>query len=566
LGSFDNVFNSINLKEKQKNNMTPLNIPEWQSLARHYSDLKFVSMREQFALDSGRFDRFSEKSGDLLLDYSKNRITQETVDKLLELAAAVGVPEWIERMFTGEIVNHTEGRAVLHTALRNRGNKPVMVDGQDVMPKINAVLAKMKQFCDQIHNGERLGFSGKRITDIVNIGIGGSDLGPAMICDAMEPYAKEGMSAHFVSNVDGTDLSTTLEKLNPETTLFVIASKTFTTQETLTNAESAREWFLKSGSEEDVTKHFVAVSTSADAVAEFGIDTENMFEIWDWVGGRYSIWSAIGLPIALYVGMDNFERLLDGGHEMDKHFRNQPLAENIPVIMGLLGVWYASFFNAQTQAIVPYDHSLARFPNYMQQLDMESNGKFINREGQRISYKTGPVIWGTPGTNGQHAYFQLIHQGTQLIPVDFVLPVNSHYPKSDHQSILLANGLAQSEALMKGKTAEEVRVELSNEGYEGKELEALLPHKVFPGNRPSNILLFPKLTPEMLGQLVALYEHKVFVQGVIWNINSFDQWGVELGKQLASAILPDLFDGAEISTHDSSTTSMIKLIRELRQN
>jgi glucose-6-phosphate isomerase len=565
LGSFDNVFSSINLKEKQKNNMTPLNIPEWQSLARHYSDLKFVSMREQFALDSGRFDRFSIKSGDLLFDYSKNRITQETVDKLLDLANAVDVPEWIERMFTGEAINLTEGRSVLHTALRNRSNTPVMVDGQDVMPSINAVLAKMKTFCDQIHSGEWVGFSGKKFTDIVNIGIGGSDLGPAMICDALEPYAKEGMSAHFVSNVDGTDLSTTLEKLNPETTLFVIASKTFTTQETLTNAESARAWFLKTATKEDVAKHFVAVSTNADAVAKFGIDTTNMFEFWDWVGGRYSIWSAIGLPIALYVGMDNYERLLDGGHEMDNHFRSQPLAENIPVIMGLLGVWYANFFNAQTQAIVPYDHSLARFPSYMQQLDMESNGKFINRGGQRISYKTGPVIWGTPGTNGQHAYFQLIHQGTQLIPVDFVLPVNSHYPKSDHQSILLANGLAQSEALMRGKTAEEVRVELSDEGYEGRELEALLPHKVFPGNRPSNILLFPKLTPEMLGQLVALYEHKVFVQGVIWNINSFDQWGVELGKQLAKAILPDLFDGAEISTHDSSTTNMIKLIRELRQ-
>lgn len=545
--------------------MTPLNIPEWQSLARHYSDLKFVSMREQFALDSGRFDRFSVKSGDLLLDYSKNRITQETVDKLIELAEAVNIPEWIERMFSGEMINHTEGRSVLHTALRNRSNTPVMVDGQDVMPQVNAVLAKMEKFCSQVHNDEWLGYTGKKFTDIVNIGIGGSDLGPAMICDALEPYALEGMSAHFVSNVDGTDLSTTLEKLNPETTLFVIASKTFTTQETLTNAQSARTWFLKAGNQEDIAKHFVAVSTNAEAVAEFGIDTENMFEFWDWVGGRYSIWSAIGLPIALYVGMDNFERLLDGGHEMDNHFRSQPLTENIPVIMGLLGVWYANFFNTQTQAIVPYDHSLARFPNYMQQLDMESNGKFINREGQRISYKTGPVIWGTPGTNGQHAYFQLIHQGTQLIPVDFVLPINSHYPECDHQSILLANGLAQAEALMKGKTAEEVRVELSNEGYEGKELEALLPHKVFPGNRPSNILLFPKLTPEMLGQLVALYEHKVFVQGVIWNINSFDQWGVELGKQLAKAILPDLFDGAEISAHDSSTTNMIELIRELRQ-
>ncbi|MAX52836.1 MAG: glucose-6-phosphate isomerase [Methylophaga sp.] len=545
--------------------MTPLNIPEWQSLVRHYSDLKFVSMREQFALDSSRFERFSIKSGDLLLDYSKNRITQETVDKLIQLAEAVELQDWIERMFKGEAINHTEGRAVLHTALRNRSNMPVMVDGKDVMPTVNAVLEKMRNFCEQVHNGTWLGFSGKKITDIVNIGIGGSDLGPAMICDALEPYGIEGMGVHFVSNVDGTDLSTTLEKLNPETTLFVVASKTFTTQETITNAHSARNWFLKKGKQQDVAKHFVAVSTNATEVAKFGIDTANMFEIWDWVGGRYSLWSAIGLPIALYTGMGNFERLLDGGHQMDKHFREQPLAENIPVIMAMLGIWYVNFFNSQTQAIVPYDHSLARFPSHMQQLDMESNGKFINRSGARINYKTGPVIWGTPGTNGQHAYFQLIHQGTQLIPVDFVLPVNSHYPECDHQSILLANGLAQAEALMKGKTAEEVRAELVKEGYEGKELEALLPHKVFPGNRPSNVLLFPKLTPEMLGQLVALYEHKVFVQGVVWNINSFDQWGVELGKQLAKAIVPELKDDADISAHDSSTTHLIKLIRELRQ-
>ncbi len=546
--------------------MTPLNIPEWQSLDRHYGDIKYLSIREQFALDSGRFDRFTLRSGELLLDYSKNRITQETIDKLIALAQAVNMTEWTERMFTGDIINHTEGRAVLHTALRNRSNTPVLVDGQDVMPLVNAVLRKMARFCEQVHTGHWLGYSGKKITDIVNIGIGGSDLGPAMICDALEPYGIDGLSVHFVSNVDGTDLSTTLEKLNPETTLFVVASKTFTTQETLTNAQSARQWFLKSAQQSDVAKHFVAVSTNAEAVAAFGIDTDNMFEIWDWVGGRYSLWSAIGLPIALYIGMDNFERLLDGGHAMDVHFRHQPLAENIPVIMGMLGIWYVNFFNSQTHAIVPYDHSLARFPSHMQQLDMESNGKFINRQGARINYKTGPVIWGTPGTNGQHAYFQLIHQGTQLIPVDFVLPVNSHYPDCDHQSILLANGLAQAEALMKGKTAEEVRSELVKEGYEGKALEALLPHKVFPGNRPSNALLFPKLTPEMLGQLVALYEHKVFVQGVVWNINSFDQWGVELGKQLAKAILPDLLATDEsISEHDSSTSELIRLIRQLRQ-
>ncbi len=547
--------------------MTPINIAEWQSLIRHYTDLKYTSMREEFALDSGRFKRFTIGCDGLLLDYSKNRVTKETIDKLIQLAKSVDMPSWIERMYSGEAINNTEDRAVLHIALRNRSNTPIMVDGEDVMPSVNAVLDQMKRFCDQIHTGDWLGFSGKKMTDIVNIGIGGSDLGPAMICDALEPYAVEGMSVHFVSNVDGTDLSTTLEKLNPETTLFVVASKTFTTQETLTNAESARSWFLKSGSQHDVAKHFVAVSTNAEAVAEFGIDTDNMFEIWDWVGGRYSLWSAIGLPIALYTGMENFERLLDGGHAMDNHFRNQPLEQNMPVIMGLLGVWYINFFGAQTHAIVPYDHSLARFPNHMQQLDMESNGKVTNREGQRLSYKTGPVIWGTPGTNGQHAYFQLIHQGTQLIPVDFVLPVNSHYPESDHQSILLANGLAQSEALMKGKNAEEVRAELVKEGFEGEALEALLPHKVFPGNRPSNTLIFPKLTPEMLGKLVALYEHKVFVQGVVWNINSFDQWGVELGKQLAKVILPDLLeDNAEIGVHDSSTTNLIKMIRVLRQD
>ena len=544
--------------------MTPLNIPEWQSLVRHYSDLKYLSMREQFVLDSDRVHHFSLKSGDLLLDYSKNRITKETMEKLVELADSVDMSDWIERMFSGEAINNTEGRAVLHTALRNRSNTPVMVDGKDVMPAVNGVLSQMKSFCSKVHNGEWLGYTDKKITAIVNIGIGGSDLGPAMICDALEPYGIKGISVHFVSNVDATDLITTLDKLDPETTLFVVASKTFTTQETLTNAQSARTWFLRNAQQADVAKHFVAVSTNAQAVAEFGIDTANMFEIWDWVGGRYSLWSAIGLPIALYVGMDNFERLLDGGHEMDKHFRHQPLAENMPLVMGMLGVWYINFFDAQTHAIVPYDHSLARFPSHMQQLDMESNGKVTNREGQRLSYKTGPVIWGTPGTNGQHAYFQLIHQGTQLIPVDFILPVNGHHSEPEHQSILLANGLAQSEALMRGKNAEEVRAELAEEGYEGKRLEALLPHKVFLGNRPSNTLLFSKLTPEVLGQLVALYEHKVFVQGIIWNINSFDQWGVELGKQLAKAILPDLKEDAEISVHDSSTTNLIKLIRSLR--
>jgi len=544
--------------------MTPLNTSSWQSLARHYNDLKSISMREQFALDAKRSSRLSQECDGLLLDYSKNRVTTETVEKLMRLAEEVGLPKRIEQMFTGDMINETEGRAVLHTALRNRSDEPVLVDGQDVMPKIRAVLAQMRVFCDRVHNGEWSGYTGKKITDIVNIGIGGSDLGPAMICDALEPYGVEGVGVHFVSNVDGTDLSTTVDDLSAETTLFVVASKTFTTQETLTNAESARDWFLESASQADVAKHFVAVSTNAKAVSDFGIDTDNMFEIWDWVGGRYSLWSAIGLPIALYLGMDNFERLLEGGYTMDKHFREQPLAENMPVIMAMLGVWYVNFFDAASQAVVPYDHSLGRFTSHLQQLDMESNGKTVNRQGKRISYETGPVIWGTPGTNGQHAYFQLIHQGTQLIPVDFILPVNSHYPEVEHQNILLANGLAQSEALMKGKTAEEVRSELIKKGYEGDALDALLPHKVFTGNRPSNTLMLPLLTPEMLGKLTALYEHKVFVQGVVWNVNSFDQWGVELGKQLAKEITPELEDDATISDHDSSTVGLIKKIRELR--
>lgn len=548
--------------------MTPLNTTAWQSLARHFGDLKNLSMREEFTLNTNRFAKFSTECGELFLDYSKNRITTKTVRKLVELAEELSLGEQIEEMFNGKAINHTENRAVLHTALRNRSNTPVLIDGEDVMPQINAVLAKMRSFCTRVHSGEWQGFTDKKITDIVNIGIGGSDLGPAMICEALEPYAVDGMGVHFVSNVDGTDLSTTLEGLNPETTLFVVASKTFTTQETLTNATSARAWFLKSGTQEDVAKHFVAVSTSAKAVEAFGIDTNNMFEIWDWVGGRYSLWSAIGLPIALYLGMDNFERLLDGAHEMDQHFRTQPFDQNMPVIMALLGVWYINFFDASTQAIVPYDHSMGRFTSHLQQLDMESSGKTTNSEGQRISYETGPVIWGTPGTNGQHAYFQLIHQGTQLIPVDFILPVNSHYPDTDHhQEILLANGLAQSEALMRGKNAEEVRAELSEAGYESDELEALLPHKIFLGNRPSNTLMLPKLTPAMLGKLTALYEHKVFVQGVVWNINPFDQWGVELGKQLAKAILPELEEGATVSaTHDSSTKNLIGKIRQLRES
>jgi glucose-6-phosphate isomerase len=546
--------------------MTPLNKSEWELLHSHYADMEHVLMREEFALDSERANKFLLKSGDLFLDYSKNRVTEKTIEKLVDLAESVDMSGWIKRMFTGEAINNTEDRAVLHVALRNRSNTPIVVNGEDVMPAINAVLQQMKTFCDKVHSGEWRGYTGKKITDIINVGIGGSDLGPAMVCEALKPYALDDINVHFVSNIDGTDLNTTLEKVDPETTLFVIASKTFTTHETLTNAESAKSWLLQSATQQDIAKHFVAVSTNEKAVAQFGINTANMFEIWDWVGGRYSLWSAIGLPIALYVGMNNFERLLDGAHEMDNHFQHQSLEKNIPLIMGMLGIWYINFFGSQTHAIVPYSHSLARFPSHIQQLDMESNGKTVNRQGQQLNYKTGPVIWGTPGTNGQHAYFQLIHQGTELIPVDFLLPVTSHYPNAEHQSILLANGLAQSEALMKGKTAEEVRAELIEEGYEDNEVEALLPHKVFQGNRPSNTLIFSKLTPEILGQLVALYEHKVFVQGIIWNINSFDQWGVELGKQLATAILPSLRNDGDIAAHDSSTTNLITLIRALRKN
>ncbi|MDT8283460.1 MAG: glucose-6-phosphate isomerase [Gammaproteobacteria bacterium] len=487
--------------------MTPLNIPEWQSLVRHYSDLKYVSMREQFALDSGRFDRFSAKNGDLLLDYSKNRITQETVDKLIDLAKAVDMQGWIERMFTGETINHTEGRAVLHTALRNRSNTPVLVDGQDVMPMVNAVLAKMRQFTEQVHSGAWRGYTGKKITDIVNIGIGGSDLGPAMICDALEPYGIDGMDVHFVSNVDGTDLSTTLEKLNPETTLFVVASKTFTTQETITNANSARAWFLKSASQADVAKHFVAVSTNAEKVAEFGIDTANMFEIWDWVGGRYSLWSAIGLPIALYVGMDNFERLLDGGHQMDQHFRNTPLAENIPVIMGMLGIWYINFFSAQTHAIVPYDHSLARFPSHMQQLDMESNGKSINNQGRTVNYATGPMVWGGLGNQIQHSYYQLLCQGTHKFAIDVI-------------SLQSLDGELINEICQENK-------QILNQGVHSPTDPSAYIH----GMVPMNHIKLDCCTPFSIGELIALYEHKIFTQSVIWDINPFDQPGVESAKQ-----------------------------------
>lgn len=523
-------------------------------------------MRDMFIKDGRRFEKFSLKAQGLLLDYSKHRITDETLPLLFQLARDSKVEEWRDRMFAGEKINFTENRAVLHTALRNRSNTPIHVDGKDVMPEVNRVLAQMRSFSERIRSGEWKGYSGKRITDIVNIGIGGSDLGPVMVCGALKPYAQDGLNAHFVSNIDGTHLVQTLEQCDPETTLFIVASKTFTTQETMTNAHSARDWFLQAAKDEaHVAKHFVAISTNADEVAKFGVDAANMFEFWDWVGGRYSLWSAIGLSIAIYIGMDNFEDLLQGGHEIDQHFRNAPLEQNIPVIMAMLGVWYNNFFGADSLAILPYDQGLARFPAYLQQADMESNGKFVARDGRIVQCTTGPIIWGEAGTNGQHAFYQLIHQGNRLIPCDFMMPLESQYHVgkngNEHHLILLANCFAQTSALMQGKTLDEAKAELVAQGLSGEELETLLPHKVFEGNRPSTTILFDKLTPKTLGKLIAIYEHKIFVQGIIWNINSFDQWGVEYGKQIAKKILPQLNDGKRSTEYDSSTNGLMNYFK-----
>ncbi|HKJ22278.1 MAG TPA: glucose-6-phosphate isomerase [Gammaproteobacteria bacterium] len=547
--------------------MTRLNqLKAWQALKVHYPKVSDVHMRELFDNDPQRFDKYSVRFDDLLLDYSKNRFTDETFALLLDLAREVRLGDWVERMFTGEKINFTEHRAVLHVALRNRDNTPIEVDGEDVMPQVNEVLGRMRTFTDAVRSGDWKGYSGKPITDVVNVGIGGSDLGPVMVTEALRPYGKSGLNAHFVSNIDGTHIVETLKPLNPETTLFVVASKTFTTQETLTNAHTAKDWLMQSaGSASAIAKHFVAVSTNAEEVSRFGIDTRNMFEFWDWVGGRYSLWSAIGLSIALFIGMDNFERLLAGGHAMDKHFRETPFERNMPVIMGLLGVWYNNFFGAQTHAILPYDQYLHRFPAYFQQGDMESNGKHVSREGEGVDYSTGPIIWGEPGTNGQHAFYQLIHQGTKLIPADFLAPVQSHNPVGRHHAILLSNFFAQTEALMRGKTEAQARAELEAAGMDGEALERLLPHKCFEGNRPTNSLLFHKLTPFTLGSLIALYEHKIFVQGMIWQINSFDQWGVELGKQLAKAILPELDGDQPVSSHDPSTNGLINFFKTQRE-
>ena len=540
--------------------------PAWQALQQHHEKMSSVHMRDLFAEDTERFNRFTEEFNGILLDYSKNIITEETMSLLLALAEQADIKSWSERMFTGEKINITEDRAVLHVALRNRSNTPIMVDGEDVMPAVNAVLDKMRGFSESVRSGDWKGYTGKTIKDVVNIGIGGSDLGPVMVTEALKPYTKRDLNVHFVSNIDGTHMAETLRVCDPETTLFIIASKTFTTQETITNANTAKDWFLKkAGDQSAVAKHFVALSTNAKEVAEFGIDTNNMFEFWDWVGGRYSFWSAIGLPIAVAIGMDNFEELLAGGHDMDNHFRNTPLEKNIPVILALIGIWYNNFYGAQTVALLPYDQYMHRFSAYFQQGDMESDGKRVNRDAEVVDIQTGPIIWGEPGTNGQHAFYQLIHQGTKMIPCDFLAPVETHNPVGEHHPILLSNFFAQTEALMKGKTRAEARAELEASGMSGEKLEELATHKEFAGNKPTNSIMFQKLTPRMLGSLVAMYEHKIFVQGIIWNINSYDQWGVELGKQLAKAILPELTGEGDVTSHDCSTNGLINHFKKNRK-
>lgn len=547
-------------------NINPTNTQAWKALEAHQSQLANTTIADLFKQEQNRFNDYSLNfENQILVDFSKNKINQETLKLLRQLAKESALDEAINAMFTGEKINRTENRAVLHTALRNRSNTPVYVDGKDVMPEVNAVLAKMRAFCDRVISGEWKGYTGKAITDVVNIGIGGSDLGPYMVTEALRPY-KNHLNMHFVSNVDGTHIAETLKKVNPETTLFLVASKTFTTQETMTNANSARDWLLAAAKDNSaVAKHFAALSTNGKAVAEFGIDTNNMFEFWDWVGGRYSLWSAIGLSIALSIGFDNFEALLSGAHEMDKHFRTAPLEKNIPATLALVGLWNTNFLGAQTEAILPYDQYLHRFAAYFQQGNMESNGKYVDRNGNVIrDYQTGPIIWGEPGTNGQHAFYQLIHQGTMLIPCDFIAPAQSHNPLGDHHSKLLSNFFAQTEALAFGKTKEEVEAEFVKAGKSLDEVKGIVPFKVFTGNKPTNSILVQKMTPFVLGALIAMYEHKIFAQGVIFNIFSFDQWGVELGKQLANRILPELADKEKVSSHDSSTNGLINQFKAWR--
>ncbi|XSV36908.1 glucose-6-phosphate isomerase [Escherichia coli] len=546
-------------------NINPTQTAAWQALQKHFDEMKDVTIADLFAKDGDRFSKFSATFDDqMLVDYSKNHITEETLVKLQDLAKECDLAGAIKSMFSGEKINRTENRAVLHVALRNRSNTPILVDGKDVMPEVNAVLEKMKTFSEAIISGEWKGYTGKAITDVVNIGIGGSDLGPYMVTEALRPY-KNHLNMHFVSNVDGTHIAEVLKKVNPETTLFLVASKTFTTQETMTNAHSARDWFLKAaGDEKHVAKHFAALSTNAKAVGEFGIDTANMFEFWDWVGGRYSLWSAIGLSIVLSIGFDNFVELLSGAHAMDKHFSTTPAEKNLPVLLALIGIWYNNFFGAETEAILPYDQYMHRFAAYFQQGNMESNGKYVDRNGNVVNYQTGPIIWGEPGTNGQHAFYQLIHQGTKMVPCDFIAPAITHNPLSDHHQKLLSNFFAQTEALAFGKSREVVEQEYRDQGKDPATLDYVVPFKVFEGNRPTNSILLREITPFSLGALIALYEHKIFTQGVILNIFTFDQWGVELGKQLANRILPELKDDKEISSHDSSTNGLINRYKAWR--
>jgi glucose-6-phosphate isomerase len=540
---------------------------EWQDLKKHFDDIKNVQMRDLFKDDEQRFEKFHLALDDFLFDFSKNRINDKTLAHLNKLAIKADVEGWRAKQFSGEKINTTEDRAALHTALRSQDNNPVVVDGVDVKPEVLKVLKQVENFSNSINDGSWKGFTGKKINTIVNIGIGGSDLGPAMVCKALKPYSQKDLHIHFVSNVDGADLALTLEQCDPETTLFIVASKTFTTQETMTNAFSARHWFLNHAKNNDaISQHFVAVSTNTEKVKEFGINEENMFIFWDWVGGRYSLWSSIGLSISIYLGFENFKELQTGAYEMDQHFLNAPIEKNMPIQMALIGIWYNNFFKFNTQAILPYDQGLSLLPSYLQQADMESNGKFIDRDGNRVCLETGPVIWGESGTNGQHAFYQLIHQGTQFVPCDFIMPIKSHYNPGDkknlHHKILMSNLLAQSQSLMMGKTIDEARSELINSGLSDQEISSLLPHRSFEGNRPSNTILFEKLTPKNLGKLIALYEHKIFVQGIIWNINSFDQWGVEYGKQIARLVLPKIQGEKTTSCFDASTNNLIDYIKK----
>ena len=547
------------------NTINPTTTKAWNALEQHFQTIQHTSIKELFAQNANRFEEFSIQYPSLLVDYSKNRINAETIQLLVDLAKEMDVDTAIQQMFEGDVINVTEKRAVLHTALRNRSDEEVLVEGKDVMPQINEVLDQMKSFSEKVISGEWKGFSGKEITDVVNIGIGGSDLGPVMVTEALKHY-KTRLNIHFVSNIDGTHLAETFKAINPETTLFIVASKTFTTQETMTNAFSAKEWFLNSDAQEaDVAKHFVALSTNAEGVANFGIDTANMFQFWDWVGGRYSLWSAIGLSIALAVGFDNFEELLEGAHEMDVHFKTETLDQNIPVVLALLGIWYNNFFGADSVALLPYEQYLSRFAAYFQQGDMESNGKYVGRDGKKVDYETGPIIWGEPGTNGQHAFYQLIHQGTKLIPADFIAGANSLNVLGDHHAKLLSNFFAQTEALAFGKDEETVVAELEKAGKSKEEIDFLAAFKIFEGNRPTNSILYEVLTPKVLGNLIAMYEHKIFVQGVIWNIFSFDQWGVELGKQLANVILPELENDEQVTSHDASTNGLINAYKYWRK-